>query len=57
MRSLNGPETWSEHRHSTCVLLSMMVMSVPGGELLTWCLDRPRVIPPVEAIADSTLVA
>jgi hypothetical protein len=28
-----------------------------GGELLMCCLDRPQVVPPVEAIADSTLVA
>jgi hypothetical protein len=28
--SLNGPETWGERRYSTRVLLSMMVMSVPG---------------------------
>jgi hypothetical protein len=29
----------------------------PRGEWLSWCLDRPRVVPPVEAIADSVLVA
>jgi hypothetical protein len=28
-----------------------------GGELLLWFLDRPRVVPPVEATADSVLVA
>jgi hypothetical protein len=28
-----------------------------GGELLTCCLDRPGVVPPVEAVADSILVA
>jgi hypothetical protein len=28
-----------------------------GGELLMCRLDRPRVVPPVEAVADSTLVA
>jgi hypothetical protein len=27
---LNGPKAWSECRYSTCVLLSMMMMSVPG---------------------------
>jgi hypothetical protein len=27
---LNGPETWSERRYSTCVLLSTMMMSVLG---------------------------
>jgi hypothetical protein len=27
---LNGPETWSERRYSTCVLLSAMMMFVPG---------------------------
>jgi hypothetical protein len=27
---LNGPEAWSECRYSTCVLLSSMMMSVPG---------------------------
>jgi hypothetical protein len=27
---LNGPETWSERRYSTCVLLSTMMMSVSG---------------------------
>ena len=27
---LNGPETWSERRYSTRVLLSTMVMLVPG---------------------------
>jgi hypothetical protein len=30
---------------------------VGPGESLTWCLDRPGVVPPVEAVADSTLVA
>jgi hypothetical protein len=28
--ALNGPETWSERRYFTCVLLSTMMMSVPG---------------------------
>jgi hypothetical protein len=28
-----------------------------GGELWLWFLDRPRVVPPVEAVADSVLVA
>jgi hypothetical protein len=27
---LNGPETWSERRYSTCVLLSAMMMSILG---------------------------
>jgi hypothetical protein len=27
---LNGPEAWSKRRYSTCVLLSSMMMSVPG---------------------------
>jgi hypothetical protein len=27
------------------------------GELLMRCFDRPRVVPPVEVVADSTLVA
>jgi hypothetical protein len=27
---LKGPETWSERRYSTCVLLSTMMMSVLG---------------------------
>jgi hypothetical protein len=54
---LNGPKTRSECRYSTCVLLSSMITPVPGGELLSWFLDRPRVVPPVEAVADSVLVA
>jgi hypothetical protein len=28
-----------------------------GGELWLWFLDRPWVVPPVEAVADSVLVA
>jgi hypothetical protein len=28
-----------------------------GGELSMCCLDRPQVVPPVEAVADSTLAA
>jgi hypothetical protein len=28
--ALNGPEAWSKRRYSTCVLLSSMMMSVPG---------------------------
>jgi hypothetical protein len=54
---LNGPETRSERRYSTRVLQLMIVVSIRGGELPMCCLDRPRVVPPVEAVADSTLVA
>jgi hypothetical protein len=34
-----------------------MMMSAPGRGVADVVLDRPWVVPPVEAIADSTLVA
>jgi CheY-like chemotaxis protein len=32
--ALNGPETWSERRYPTCVLLSTMMMSVQGRRVV-----------------------
>ena len=53
----NGPEMWSERRYSTCVLLSTMMMSVPGRGVVDVLPRLSLVVPPVEAVADSTLVA
>jgi hypothetical protein len=34
-----------------------MMMSVLERGVVAWRLDRPRLVPPVEAVADSVLVA
>jgi hypothetical protein len=54
---LNGPEAWSQCRYSTCVLLSLMMTSVPGRGVVVVVPRSSPVVPPVEAVADSVLVA
>jgi hypothetical protein len=39
---LNGPEAWSERRYSTRVLLSLMMMSVPGRGVVV-VMPRPSL--------------
>jgi hypothetical protein len=51
---LNGPEAWSKRRYSTTVFLSSVMMSFPGRGVVVVV---PRVVPPVEPVADSVLVA
>jgi hypothetical protein len=54
---LNGPETQSKHRYPTRVFLSTTVVLVPGRGVAD-VLSRPsQVVPLVEVVADSTLVA
>jgi hypothetical protein len=53
---LNGPETWSERRYSTCVLLSAIMMSILGRGVVVVVPRPSRVVLPVEAVADSILV-
>jgi hypothetical protein len=54
---LNGPEAWSKRRYSIGVFLSSVMMSFPGKGVII-VVPRPSwVVPPVEAVADSVLVA
>jgi hypothetical protein len=56
-RPLDGPETRSECRNSASVLLPVFMSSILGRGVGSGRLDRPRIGPLVEAVADSTQVA
>jgi hypothetical protein len=54
---LDGPETWSKRRYSIRVLLSAIVVPVQVRGVADMSSRAPRVMPPVEAVADSIPVA